>query len=70
MYDIEGTIYIEKTDLCFDCKYFNGEGTCPLLGALALDVVSLEDDVTVSTCGMYTQKTKLRVVKGDSDETI
>ena len=58
------TIHIEEEDQCYTCEYFLKGVTCPLLEALAMDVVSLNDDVLVRNCGFYKEfKRRLYVIE-------
>ncbi|MBX2861454.1 MAG: hypothetical protein KTR14_09465 [Vampirovibrio sp.] len=63
MYD-DGTIHIEKDDQCFTCEHFAKGVSCPLLEAMAVGVVQLQQDITVKNCGFYKEfKRHLSVVE-------
>ncbi|MFQ8626809.1 MAG: hypothetical protein ACLSA2_10350 [Candidatus Gastranaerophilaceae bacterium] len=51
MYCNDGKIFIEEDDQCLDCANYTKGLSCPLLTALGLGVVSLEDNLTVTNCG-------------------
>jgi len=59
----DDAIHIEKTDQCYTCEHFMKGVMCPLLEALALNIVELTGDVTVQNCGFYKQFSRhLRVI--------
>jgi len=53
MYCSDGNIYIEDDDQCIDCENYAQGVSCPLLTALGLGVVYMEDSLTVSNCGFF-----------------
>ena len=53
MYCSDGKIYIEENDQCIDCKNYAEGISCPLLTALGLGVVYLEDNLAVENCGFF-----------------
>ena len=53
MYLEDGQIFIEADDQCVSCRNYAEGVACPLLNALGLGVVYLEDSMTVSNCGFY-----------------
>ena len=53
MYCSDGKIFIEENDQCMDCKYYAQGVACPLLSALGLGVVYIEDSLTVANCGFF-----------------
>lgn len=63
----DGTIQIEESDNCFTCEYFRKSVACPLLEALALNVVVMVDEeagVNVRNCGFFVEfKRTLKVVE-------
>jgi queuine/archaeosine tRNA-ribosyltransferase len=60
----DDSIHIEKTDQCYTCEHFVKGVMCPLLEALALNIVELNGDVTVQNCGFYRQFSRhLRVIE-------
>ena len=62
-----GTIQIEEDDQCFTCEFFQKGVTCPLLEALGVGVVVLEDEITVRNCGFYKEfKRHLSLVRDES----
>lgn len=64
----DGTIHIEEDDQCYSCEYFLKGVSCPLLEALAMDVVSLNGDMVVRNCGFYQQfKRRLFLVEPTTD---
>ncbi|MEI7475377.1 MAG: hypothetical protein WCK67_11440 [bacterium] len=63
MYYQDGVVFVEKEDQCTCCKNYNHGVACPLLHALGLGVVTLDDVMTVSNCGFYEEfKRHLKVV--------
>lgn len=66
MYSKNSKVFIEDDDLCITCENYVKEIDCPLLAALALGDVFLEDSLQVTSCGFYREfKRNLRIVKGD-----
>ena len=71
MYSENGRIFIEEDDQCLDCKNYAEGVSCPLLTALGLGVVYLEDSLTVTNCGFFEQfERHLHVVREDDDDNI
>ena len=71
MYCENGRIFIEEDDQCLDCKNYAEGVSCPLLTALGLGVVYLEDSLTVTNCGFFEQfERHLHVVRKDDDDNI
>ncbi len=65
----DDSIHIEKTDQCYTCEHFLKGVMCPLLEALALNVVELNGEVTVQNCGFYKQFARhLRVIESTSKD--
>ncbi len=63
MYCEDGKVFVEKEDQCMSCKNFKKGVACPLLQALGLGMVSLEDVMYVTNCGFYVEsKRHLRIV--------
>ena len=68
MYCENGRIYIESDDQCLDCKNYAEGVSCPLLTALGLGVVYLEDSLIVTNCGFFKQfERRLRLVKDEDN---
>lgn len=68
MYCDDGKVYIEDDDQCMNCKNYASGVSCPLLTALGLGVVYLENSLTVTNCGFYEKFTrKLHIVKDDKE---
>ena len=66
----DGSIHIEEDDQCFSCEYFLKGVSCPLLEALALEVVQLNTDITVRNCGFYKKfERKLKLVGDEATES-
>lgn len=64
MYCVDYTVYIEDDDQCLSCENYAKGVACPLLEALGLGVVYLEDSLTVTNCGFYKEfKRALKLVK-------
>ena len=53
MYCSDGKVYIEDNDQCMECKNYAQGVACPLLTALGLGVVYLENSLTVTNCGFF-----------------
>ena len=71
MYCENGRIFIEEDDQGLDCKNYAEGVSCPLLTALGLGVVYLEDSLTVTNCGFFEQfERHLHVVREDDDNNI
>lgn len=68
MYCDKGKVFIEDDDQCMNCKNYANGMACPLLTALALGVVYLEDTLTVTNCGFFQKfERSLHLVK-DNEE--
>ncbi len=68
MYCENGRIYIENDDQCINCKNYAEGVSCPLLTALGLGVVYLEDSLVVSNCGFFVKFERfLHVVRDDDN---
>lgn len=66
MYCVDDIVYIEDDDQCISCENYARGIACPLIEALGLGVVYLEDNLTVTNCGFYKEfKRTLRIVKND-----
>jgi len=64
MYFEDGNVHIEDEDQCGYCANFKKGVACPLLQALALGYVYLEDSLIVKNCGFFeAYKNPLRIVK-------
>ena len=50
MYSDGDKVFIEDDDLCITCENYVKEFDCPLLSALVLGDVFLEDSLIVSRC--------------------
>lgn len=67
MYYFEGSVYIEDDDQCQTCVNFAKGVACPLLQALGMGMVVLQDSMIVTNCGFYVEfKRKLKVIKEDT----
>ncbi len=68
MYCDKGKVFIEDDDQCMNCKNYANGVDCPLLTALALGVVYLEDTLTVTNCGFFQKfERSLHLVKDDEE---
>ncbi|HNW25957.1 MAG TPA: hypothetical protein PLG15_06195 [Candidatus Gastranaerophilaceae bacterium] len=66
MYCIDDIVYIEDDDQCISCENYARGVACPLIEALGMGVVYLEDSLTVTNCGFYKEfKRNLRIVKNE-----
>lgn len=66
--DSEGKVYIEDDDQCMDCKNYAQGVACPLLTALGLGVVYLEDNLIVKNCGFFERFERyLHIVREDDE---
>lgn len=71
MYCENGSIFIEDDDQCIDCKNYAEGVSCPLLTALGLGVVLLEDSLTVTNCGFFKKfERSLHIVRDDENNNI
>ncbi len=71
MYSCDGKIFIEDDDQCMDCKYYAEGVSCPLLTALGIGVVYLEDSLTVTNCGFFKKfERKLHIVRNNETDYI
>lgn len=71
MYCENGKIFIENDDQCMDCKNYAEGVSCPLLTALGLGVVYLEDSLTVTNCGFFERfERKLHIVRNNDTNNI
>lgn len=71
MYCSDGKIYIEDDDQCIDCKNYAEGVSCPLLTALGLGVVYMEDSLTVTNCGFFEKFVrKLHIVRNNETDNI
>lgn len=71
MYCDDGKIYIEEDDQCTDCKNYLEGVSCPLLTALGLGVVNLEDSLVVTNCGFFKKfERRLHIVRKDEKNNI
>ena len=69
MYYYNGSIHIEEEDQCITCQNFNEGIACPLLQALALGMVKLEDSLCVTNCGFYKEFIRhLKIVSVSEEE--
>ncbi len=53
MYLENGCVTIEEDDECITCANLQKGIACPLIHALSLGVVFLEDSLNVTNCGFY-----------------
>ncbi len=53
MYCDDGRVYIEDCDQCINCKNYAEGVSCPLLTALGLGVVYLENSLAGTNCGFF-----------------
>ena len=71
MYCENGRVYIENDDQCLDCRNYAEGVSCPLLTALGLGVVYLEDSLVVTNCGFFEQfDRRLHLVRDDEENNI
>jgi len=64
----EGKVFIEDDDQCMDCKNYAQGIACPLLTALGLGVVYLENSLIVKNCGFFERfERHLHVVRNDDE---
>lgn len=69
MYCENGRIFIEDDDQCIFCKNYAEGVSCPLLTALGLGVVYLEDSLTVTNCGFFERfERHLHIVRDNEDD--
>jgi hypothetical protein len=69
MYYYNGSVYIEDEDQCQTCANFVNDVNCPLLQALGMGLVTLNDNMIVTNCGFYKEfKRNLRIIRpGEKD---
>ncbi len=71
MYCENGKVFIEDEDQCTDCKNYAEGVACPLLTALGLGVVYLENSLTVDNCGFFEKfERHLHIVRKDEKNNI
>lgn len=71
MYCEDGQVFIDEEDQCIDCKNYAEGVACPLLTALGLGVVYLEDKLIVTNCGFFEKfERHLHVVRDNEDDNI
>lgn len=71
MYCEDGKVFIEEDDQCIDCKNYAEGVSCPLLTALGLGVVCLENSLIVRNCGFFEKFERyLHIVRNDEDNNI
>ena len=64
MYCDRGKVYIEEDDQCIDCENFTKHVDCPLIQALALGYVYMDDILNVTNCNFYKHHERhLKLVK-------
>lgn len=68
MYCDKGKVFIEDDDQCMNCKNYANGMACPLLTALALGVVYLEDTLTVTNCGFFQKFERCLHLVKDNEE--
>ena len=68
MYCIDQTVYIEDEDQCLTCENYARGTSCPLIEALGVGVVHLEDSMTVTNCGFYKEFKRTLKLVTDEDE--
>ena len=67
MYYYKGSVYIEDEDQCQTCENFARGVACPLLQALGMGVVVMQDNMYVTNCGFYKEfKRRLRLVSSNN----
>lgn len=68
MYYYNGSVYVEDEDQCQTCSNFAHGVACPLLQALGMGVVVMQDNLIVTNCGFYKEfKRGLRIVKSETE---
>ena len=71
MYFEDGKVFIEEDDQCIDCKNYAEGVSCPLLNALGLGVVYLEDSLKVTNCGFFEKFERfLHIVRDNENNNI
>ena len=69
MYCDNDRVFIENNDQCVDCKNYAEGVSCPLLTALGLGVVYLEDSLTVTNCGFFERfERHLHIVRNNEND--
>lgn len=68
MYFYKGAVYVEDEDECINCNNFVQGVTCPLLNALGMNIVTLNENIYVTNCGFYNEfKRHLKILKNKDD---
>jgi hypothetical protein len=63
MYYYNGSVYVEDEDQCQTCANFAKGVACPLLQALGMGLVVMQDSMVVTNCGFYKEfKRHLRLI--------
>lgn len=71
MYCDDGRVFIDDDDQCIDCKNYAEGVACPLLTALGLGVVSLQDNLTVTNCGFFEKfERHLHIVRNNENNNL
>ncbi|MFA6988521.1 MAG: hypothetical protein WC197_00480 [Candidatus Gastranaerophilaceae bacterium] len=69
MYYDDGYVHVEDEDQCMTCDNFNKGIACPLLQALGLGYVTLEENLTVTSCGFYKKfERHLKLILNDKEK--
>lgn len=68
MYYYNNSVYVEDEDQCQTCSNFAQGVACPLLQALGMGMVVLQDSMIVTNCGFYKEfKRHLRLMPSSND---
>ncbi len=68
VYTSNGKIFIESDDQCMNCTNYVRGVSCPLLTALGLGVVYIENSLKVVDCGFYKKfERNLHIVSDGED---
>ena len=70
MYYYNGSVYIEDEDQCQNCSNFVQGVACPLIQALGMGLVVMQDNLYVTNCGFFSEfKRKLQLLKSNESPT-
>jgi hypothetical protein len=68
MYFYNGSVYVEDEDQCISCANFARGVACPLLQALGMGLVVMQDNMVVTNCGFYKEfRRHLKLIQNNNN---